>query len=219
MIQTTSQSITFYAFFAASRQGKAGLTVTVDVYRGAAQTVTGDAASEVGGGLYRYTLASGDTATAESYAAVFKTIDTTVDAQHVPSLWVVGPAWAQAAARSGADRVWDEPLAGHATAGTAGAVLAGASVGGGDTPVDHNTGGADNLRYVAGSPPAGVDDATVRAYLKSDYDAGVYTERGRTYTRPDGRWAVPIYLNAGLAYTLTFSKPGVYEVSRRDVTV
>ena len=94
-----------------------------------------------------------------------------------------------------------------------------AGYGDGDTAVDHNTGGADNLRYVAGSPAVGVDDATVRAYLKSDYDAGVYVERGRTYTRPDGRWAHPMYLNAAQTYTFTFSKPGIYQVSRKDVTV
>ena len=123
---------------------------------------------------------------------MFKTADTTVDSKHIPSLWVVGPAWAQAAAAS-------------------------VGYGDGDTAVDHNTGGADNLRYVASG--AGVDQATVRAYLKSDYDAGVYAERGRTLTRPDGRWSHALYLDAGLTYTVTFSKPGVYEVSKKDVTV
>lgn len=219
MIETTSQAVTFYAFFTAAKQGKTGLTVTADVYRGTTAVVTAAAATAVGGGLYRYTLASGSTGTAEAYAAVFKTADTTVDAQHVPSLWVVGPAWAQAAAKGGADKVWDELLAGHAAAGSAGAALAAASFGGGNTAVDHNTGGTDNLRYVAGSPPAGVADATIRAYLKSEYDAGTYVERGRAATKSDGRWARPMYLTAGLTYAVTFAKPGVYEVSRKDVSV
>ena len=192
MIETRSKPVVFYAFFTAARVGKAGLTVTVDVFRGTTAVVTGAAATEVGGGLYRYTLSSSNTATAESYAAVFKTSDTTVDAKHVPSLWVVGPTWAQAAASA-------------------------VGYGDGDTAVDHNTGSADNLRYVAGG--AGVDQATVRAYLKSDYDAGVYAERGRTITRPDGRWTHALYLDAGLTYTVTFCKPGVYEVSKKDVTV
>src|SRR5687768_2527866 len=192
MIEPRSKPLVFYAFFRAVRLGKTGLTVTVDVYRGATTIVTAAAATEIGGGLYRYTLASSNTATAESYAAVFKTADTTVDARHVPSLWVVGPAWAQAAASA-------------------------VGYGDGDTSVDHNTGGADNLRYVAAG--VGVDQAAVRAYLKSDYDAGVYAERGRTVTRPDGRWARPMYLDAGLTYTVTFSKPGVYEVSTKDVTL
>lgn len=189
MIQSLSQPIWFYAFFSAARQGKAGLTVTVDVYRGGTSIVSAAAATEVGGGLYRYALAGGSTGTAEAYAAMFQTADATVDAQHVPSLWVVGPAWAQATFRGGD----------------------------GDTPIDHDTGGADNLRYVASG--VGVDDATVRAYLKADYDANVYTERGRTHTRSDGRWAEPMYLNAGLTYTVTFSKPGTYQVSTKDVTV
>jgi hypothetical protein len=192
MIETRSKPLVFYAFFTAARQGKTGLTVTVDVYRAATAVVTAAAATEIGGGLYRYTLSSASTATAEAYAAVFKTSDVTVDARHVPSLWVVGPAWAQAAASA-------------------------VGYGDGDTTVDHNTGGADNLRYVAAG--VGVDQAAVRAYLKSDYDAGVYAERGRTVTRPDGRWARPLYLDAGLTYTVTFSKPGVYEVSTKDVTL
>src|SRR5215217_3548101 len=136
MVETRSKPLVFYAFFTAARQGKTGLTVTMDLYRGATAVVTGAAATEIGGGLYRYTLSSSSTATAECYAAVFKTSDVTVDARHVPSLWVVGPAWAQAAASA-------------------------VGYGDGDTSVDHNTGGADNLRYVAAG--VGVDQAAVRA--------------------------------------------------------
>src|SRR5688572_21434485 len=120
MIETRSKPLVFYAFFTAAQQGKAGLTVTVDVYRGTTAVVTAAAATEVGGGLYRFTLAGSNTATAECYAAIFKTADTTVDARDVPSLWVVGAAWAQAAASA-------------------------VGYGDGDTAVDHNTGGADNL--------------------------------------------------------------------------
>ena len=61
--------------------------------------------------------------------------------------------------------------------------------------------------------------ATVRAYVASDYDAGLYVERGRTATRDDGRWVNPLYLDAGVTYAFTFSKPGVYQVSRQDVAV
>ena len=219
MIQTLAQPVWFYAFFTAARAGKPGLTVTIDVYRGSTAVVTADLATEIGGGLYRYEMPGGSTGSAEAYAAIFQTADATVDAQHVPSLWVVGPAWAQAAARSGADQVWNEPLASHAVAGTAGATLsasAGSDGGDGDTPVDHNAGGPDNLRYVSGG--AGIDDATVRAYLKAEFDAGVYAERGRTHTRSDGRWARPMYLNAGLIYTITFAKPGIFQVSTKEVT-
>jgi hypothetical protein len=103
MLENLSQSVTFYAFFTAARQGKTGLTVTVDVRRGTTLVVTAAVATEVGGGLYRYTLGSGNTGTAESYAAVFKTTDATVDQQHVPSLWVVGPVWVQEADAMAAD--------------------------------------------------------------------------------------------------------------------
>jgi hypothetical protein len=74
----------FYGFFVASKVGKTGLTVTADVFNAAGTQVVADgAASAVGGGLYRYTHTS---ATASDYLAVFKTADTTVDAQHVPAL-------------------------------------------------------------------------------------------------------------------------------------
>lgn len=93
-----------------------------------------------------------------------------------------------------------------------------AGTGSGTIPVDHNTGGPDALRYVDGQN-AGVAGATVRAYAKADYDAGAYVERGRTVTKADGRWVAPVYLDPGVAYTLTFAKPGVYQTSRRDVSV
>jgi hypothetical protein len=92
-----------------------------------------------------------------------------------------------------------------------------AGTGGGRVAVDHNTGGVDALRYVAG--PAGVGGAEIRAYVKADYDAGEYVIRARTTTRDDGRWVSPMYLNAGVTYTLTFAKPGRFEMSRRDVGV
>ena len=74
----------FYAFFTASKIGKTGLTVTVDVRNSAGTLqVTDGSATEIGGGLYTYTHIS---ATEDDYTAVFKTADGTVDAQHMPSL-------------------------------------------------------------------------------------------------------------------------------------
>jgi hypothetical protein len=190
MIQTKSQPVSFYAFFVESKVGKTGLIVTADIYRGTSLISSDVSAVEVGGGLYRYVLSGASTATAEVYAAVFKTTDTTVDAKQIPSLWQVGPAWAESAA---------------------------IGAGEGDTAVDHDTGGTDSLRYLHNG--LGVDDATIRAYLKADYDAGVYTERGRSHTKSDGRWAQPMYLDSGLTYTITFAKPGVFEVSKVEVEV
>lgn len=88
------------------------------------------------------------------------------------------------------------------------APAAGAGVGDGDTDVDHNTGGTDNLRAVASG--VGIDNVEVTAFLASDFDAGVYTVRGRTVTRSDGRWAAPLRLNAGLTYVIRFQKVGVF---------
>jgi hypothetical protein len=98
-------------------------------------------------------------------------------------------------------------------------VDAAAGGGTGTVPVDHDTGGTDNLRYVVPGGGSGVDGGAVRAYLKSDYDAGTYAERGRSTTGADGRWLTPIYLTTGLVFTFTFSKPGVYAVSTKEQLV
>ena len=140
MIEQIGNAVKFVAFFVATKVGKPGLAdVTVDVFNPAgAQVVTGAAATEIGGGLYAYTLGSGSVTTEGEYAAVFKTADATVDQQHLPALWVVGRAGvedldAAVSTRStltgaaAADAVWDEALAGHVSAGTAGKKLSDAS--------------------------------------------------------------------------------------------
>ena len=92
MIEQVSTSVKFLAFFTASKTGKTGLTVTIDIYDpSGTQIVTGGSATAIGGGLYAYTLSSDNSAEGE-YAAIFKTTDSTVDAQHIPSLWVLGRA-------------------------------------------------------------------------------------------------------------------------------
>lgn len=88
------------------------------------------------------------------------------------------------------------------------------STGTGTTAVDHNTGGADNLRFVfnAGSAnPTAVDDAAVRAYTLADWNAGnkdVSFILGQTTTGivggVSGRWAAPIYLDSGSSYMIVF---------------
>jgi hypothetical protein len=92
MIEQVSTSVKFLAFFTASKTGKTGLTVTIDVYNpSGTQIVTAGSATALGGGLYSYTLTSNNSSEGE-YAAIFKTTDSTVDAQHIPSLWVLGRA-------------------------------------------------------------------------------------------------------------------------------
>jgi hypothetical protein len=53
--------------------------------------VTAGSATALGGGLYSYTLSTDNSSEGE-YAAIFKTTDSTVDSQHIPSLWVLGRA-------------------------------------------------------------------------------------------------------------------------------
>ena len=96
-LEQVSNPVTFYAMYVASKVGKTGLTVTVDVYRvntsaTATQVVTGASATEVGGGLYLYQLASGTVTVEGEYVALFKTSDTTVDVRHIPAIWAVQKA-------------------------------------------------------------------------------------------------------------------------------
>lgn len=96
MHQQTGQRITFYAFYTASKVGKTGLTVTVDVRRELDGFVVSNnvAATEVGGGIYKYIVPGIGTTTASDYLAVFKTADSTVDQQHVMAEpWSVGLTW------------------------------------------------------------------------------------------------------------------------------
>lgn len=74
----------FYFFFTASKQGKTGLTVAVDVYNGStgALLAADQAATEIGGGLYKLSYNS----TAVDLLAKAKTTDSSVDLQHVAAL-------------------------------------------------------------------------------------------------------------------------------------
>lgn len=93
--------------------------------------------------------------------------------------------------------------------------------GSGNTAVDHNTGGTDNLRFVDNSGN-GIDNAEIKVYLKTDYDAG---NRGSAYvkarsgTQTDGRWPYPVYLDTGQTYTFVFFKQGEFSVSTKEVAI
>lgn len=88
----------------------------------------------------------------------------------------------------------------------------------GDVAVNHDTGGTDALAYQTPGG-AGIADADVFAYLKSDYDAGHFSPVGHTTTVAAGRWLTPIYLNTGSDYTLVFSKPGIYGPDIQTLTL
>ena len=96
-LEQTGVALTFYAFYVASKQGVTGITVTVDVWRintsaSPTQVVTAGSATEVGGGLYLYQLASASVTVEGEYVAIFKTASTTPDQQHIPAIWVVSKA-------------------------------------------------------------------------------------------------------------------------------
>jgi hypothetical protein len=88
--------------------------------------------------------------------------------------------------------------------------------GDGEILVNHDTGGTDNLRAVhQGSGLAGV---TVRAYLKTEYEAHVYGLKGLAVTGDDGRWIAPMYLSAG-TYIFTFARADkTTKVKEQEVT-
>lgn len=94
----------------------------------------------------------------------------------------------------------------------------GSSTGDGDTPVDHNYGGTDALRVLESGVP--VDDATIRAYVAADYDAGTFAAKPpTTFTGSDGRWTAPLMLDPD-AYVLVVSKANaiVTKIVRLTVT-
>lgn len=86
-----------------------------------------------------------------------------------------------------------------------------ALTGDGSVQVDHNYGGPDALAYRTNSG-LGIDNATVRVFLKTDFDAGNVTLRYRiaeTTTDINGRWVNPLYLDPSV-YTLVFFKQQAY---------
>lgn len=92
MIEQIGNALVFYAFYTTLGIGQTGLTVSVDVYKNGLSLLSNQAASEVGGGIYMYTLASGSVDAEGEYIAIFKTVTVTVDQQHLPALWVVEKA-------------------------------------------------------------------------------------------------------------------------------
>lgn len=88
----------------------------------------------------------------------------------------------------------------------------------GDTIVNHNTGGTDNMQFVTAGGAGIAGD--VQAFVASEYTANPATAvvRGQARTGDDGRWLTNMMLTSGTAYTFVFSAPG-YQVSTQTVTV
>lgn len=86
--------------------------------------------------------------------------------------------------------------------------------------VDHNYGGVDRYQAVR-ETGAGVDNVQIQAFLRSDYEAGNRSAsyvKGEVRTTADGRWAVPMMLDAG-SYILVFFKQGQYGPNTAGLTV
>ncbi len=76
-----------------------------------------------------------------------------------------------------------------------------------DITVNHNYGGVDNYRILLTGTNAPVDNATIRAYVQADYDAGtIDASPPTTMTGSDGRWVDPLMLDAD-TYLLTVYNP------------
>ena len=92
------------------------------------------------------------------------------------------------------------------------------NIGTGTVSIDHNYGGTDKYRIVAHGKP--LADVEIRAFVKSDYDAGRKANRytvGQTSTLTNGRWTTVIRLDPGV-YTLEFAKNG-YKINSVNITV
>lgn len=90
----------------------------------------------------------------------------------------------------------------------------------GSVVVDHDYGGADALAYKT-EGGAGIDNAVVRAYLKTDYDAGNTGSeyiKATTMTDVNGRWTDQMNLDPA-TYTLYYFKQGAYGPDTQEVTV
>lgn len=90
----------------------------------------------------------------------------------------------------------------------------------GEFLVDHNSGGTNNLSYFT-TDNAGIDDATIYVYLKSDYDANNRTEAFivcQTKTVAGGTWAHGLMLDPG-QYTLLYFKQQAYGPDIKNITV
>lgn len=90
MIERTGQSIRFPAFFSANKQGKTGLTISVTVYKPDNSVLVTGAASELADGYYTFSVSGASVDQIGDYVAIFKTTDTSVDQQVIPSEMCVG---------------------------------------------------------------------------------------------------------------------------------
>lgn len=114
--------------------------------------------------------------------------------------------------------VWSDILPGSYGASMAGFLVGHSFTGAGNTAVNHDTGGADNMRCVYGGNP--VSGATIYAYTKANYDLKNFSQiLGVSTTDANGRWVSPIYLFSGTTYTIAFFKTGSFSTVTKEITI
>lgn len=94
-------------------------------------------------------------------------------------------------------------------------------IGPGSVMVNHDSGGVDALAYKT-ILNAGIDNAYINVYLKSDYIAGNRTSNyvvGFMITDVNGRWVRFLMLDLNTTYTLIYSKQLAYGPDRRDLEI
>jgi hypothetical protein len=77
----------------------------------------------------------------------------------------------------------------------------------GPIPINQDTGGTDNLRYVDESGN-GVGDANILIYLATDWPADPSAVQATAMTGADGRWLAPAFVQQG-TYLAVFTKVGI----------
>lgn len=85
--------------------------------------------------------------------------------------------------------------------------------------LDHDYPLSDDMRYMTpgGSP---INNAQIRVYQKSDYDAGLLTAPiGITTTNAYGRWIAPVLVKPGYSYVVRMEKPYDFGPDTRTVVV
>lgn len=135
MIEQVSTAMVAIAFFQDSTgTGVAGLTVTYDIDRivnnagtpTITSIVTGGSATGLGKGYYGAPISAANNSAEGEYVILFKTVDVTVQAKQIPSLWSVqvGGIENLDLSISAVDvDVWNEPLPGAYVAGQAGYIV------------------------------------------------------------------------------------------------
>ena len=97
MLTQLGVALVFRAYYRVGGSGKTGLTdVTATVYGPSGSAlVASQAATEIGGGLYQYTLSGSYTDSAGAYTALFSTTNAAVNTQQLAAEWLVGDNWLQ----------------------------------------------------------------------------------------------------------------------------